>query len=146
MNGEIEHLDLILAGKLAMMIAAAEDIEINDGFMTVPIRTLDGPMASFDIDVRGLALEVQEIAPDALVAMGNDRGGQHAALALIANQIMEDHPDWDFSIDFDDDEDDSGGDSEPAVANIEDFGRRRSRSRHWRNFFAFLRDRGKRGN
>lgn len=50
--------------------------------------------------------------------MGNDRGGQHAALALIANGIMEEHPDWDFSAYTEDDEDDEDSDVEPFSIEI----------------------------
>lgn len=120
MSKEIEDLDLILAGRLAMMIAAAGDIEIRGPIMTVPIRDQEGSLVSFDYDIRGLAAEVEDAKSDAVIAMGNDRGGQHAALALIANSIMEDHPEWNFSIDFTTDDDDDDDEFEPAVLNIED--------------------------
>lgn len=77
--------------------------------------------AAGDLEIRGLAAKVEEIKADAIVAMGNDRGGQHAALALIANSIMEDHPDWDFSVDDDTNVDDTDGDFEPTVIDIESF-------------------------
>lgn len=121
MPKEIKDLDLVLAGKLATMIAAAGDIEIRGPIMTVPIRELSGSLVSFEYDVRRLAAEVAEIKTDAVSAMGNDRGGQHAALALIASGIVEDHPDWDFSADDDVDLDDTDDDFEPAVINFEDF-------------------------
>ena len=71
--------------------------------------------------MRGLAAKVEELKADAIVAMGNDRGGQHAALALIANSIMEDPPDWDVSIDDDTNADDTDNDFERTVIDIESF-------------------------
>ena len=121
MPKEIKDLDLVLAGKLAAMIAAAGDIEIRGPIMTVQIRELGGSLVTLDLDIRGLAAEAAEVESDAIIAMGNDRGGQHAALALIANGIMEDHPDWDFSVDDDADLDDTDGDFEPIQIDIEDF-------------------------
>lgn len=121
MPREIKDLDLVLAGKLATMVAAAGDIEIRGAVMTVPIRELGGSLVAFEYDVRGLASKVAEIESDAIAAMGNDRGGQHAALALIANGIMEDHPDWDFSVDDGADLDDADDDFEPIQIDIENF-------------------------
>lgn len=118
MSKEVKDLDLVLAGKLAMMIGAAGDIEIRGPIMTVPMRELEGSLVSFDYDIRGLAARVEERKSDAVVAMGNDRGGQHAALALVANSIMEDHPDWDFSIYTEDDADDEHNDVEPFSIEI----------------------------
>lgn len=89
--------------------------------MTIPIRELGGSLVPFEFDVRGLAAEVAEIRSDALIAMGNTRGGQHAALALIANGIMEDHPEGDFSVDGSTDPDDVDDDYEPIQIDIEDF-------------------------
>lgn len=121
MAKEIKDLDLILAGKFATMIAAAGDIEIRGPVMTIPIRELGGSLVSFEYDVRGLAAKVAEIESDAIAAMGNDRGGQHAALALVANGIMEDHPGWDFSVDDAADIDDADDDFKPASISFEDF-------------------------
>jgi hypothetical protein len=120
MSKEIKDLDLVLAGRLATMVAVAGDVEIRGPMMTIPIRDLEGSLVSFDYDIRGLAATVEDVRSDAVAAMGNERGGQHAALALIANGIMEDHPDWDFSVDSttDDNED---SDVDPVSVNIEDF-------------------------
>lgn len=118
MSKEIKDLDLVLAGKLAMMIGAAGDIEIRGPIMTVPMRELEGSLVSFDYDIRGLAARVEGLKSDAIIAMGNDRGGQHAALALVANGIMEEHPDWDFSVYTEDDEDDEDCAVEPLSIEI----------------------------
>ncbi|TGD37853.1 hypothetical protein [Brevibacterium aurantiacum] len=74
-----------------------------------------------DYAIRGLLARVEELKADAIVAMGKDCGGQHAALALIANSIMEDHSDWDSSVDEDKDVEDTVGDFEPSVIGIENF-------------------------
>ncbi|SMX79749.1 hypothetical protein BSP239C_01278 [Brevibacterium sp. 239c] len=113
--------NLVLAEKLASMTSTAGDLEIRGQIMTVPIRDLDGTLAVLDYDVRGLAARVEELKADAIVAVGNDRGGQHAALALIANSITEDHPGWDSSIDEDTGVYDTIGEFEPTVIDIENF-------------------------
>lgn len=40
MSKEVKDLDLVLAGKLAMMIGAAGDIDIRGPIMTIPMREL----------------------------------------------------------------------------------------------------------
>lgn len=94
----IKDSDLLLAGQLAEMLGAVGDISISGPTMTVPMRDVDQSIVLFEFDVRGLADHIAEEASSAVAAMGNDRGGQRAALALVANKIFEDHSDeWDLS-------------------------------------------------
>lgn len=113
----IKDADLLLAGRLAEMLGAVGDISIAGPTMTVPMRDADGSLVFFDFDVWGLADRVAAEASEAVAAMGNDRGGQHAALALMVNEILEEHGDkWDSGeVVYE-----AGDDYEPIVINLED--------------------------
>ncbi|PMC98873.1 hypothetical protein, partial [Brevibacterium paucivorans] len=64
---------------------------------------------------------VEATSSSAVAAMGNTRGAQRAALALIANGIHEDHADeWDLS-DSGDLVYEADDDYEPAVIDMENF-------------------------
>lgn len=124
MTKEIRDLDYVLAGRLADMVGAVGNVEVRGSEMTFPMRDHGGSPVSFSIDIRGLADEVEANSSDAVVAMGNSRGAQHAALALIASRILEDHhEDWDTSsgdeVVYHDD------DYEPIVVDMENFPPRR---------------------
>lgn len=98
MTKKIRDLDYVLAGRLADMVGAVGDIQVRGSEMTFPMRDRDGSPVTFSFDIRGLADEIEANSFDAVVAMGNSRGAQHAALALIANNILEEnHEDWDTS-------------------------------------------------
>lgn len=120
MTKKIRDLDYVLAGRLADMVGAEGDVEVRGPEMTFPMRDNEGSLVSFSINVQGLADEVEANSSDAVIAMGNDRGAQRAALALIANGIREDHhEEWDTSsrgeIVYHDD------DYEPIVIDMENF-------------------------
>ena len=120
MTEKIHDLDYVLAGRLADMVGAVGDVEVHGTEMTFPMRDNEGSIVSFSIDVRGLADEVEANSSDAVVAMGNSRGRQHAALALIANRILEDHhEDWDTS--SSDEVEHRIDDYEPIVIDMENF-------------------------
>lgn len=124
MNKKIRDLDYVLAGRLADMVGAEGDVDVRGPEMTFPVRDNEGSLVSFSIDIRGLADEVEANSSDAVTAMGNSRGAQHAALALIANRILEDHQEeWDTSANdvvvYQDD------DYEPIVIDMENFPPRR---------------------
>lgn len=124
MTKKIRDLDYVLAGRLAHMVGAVGDVEVRGGEMTFPMRDIDGSLVNFSYDIRGLADEVEANSSDAVVAMGNSRGAQRAALALIANSILEDNQDnWDTATDsevvYHDD------DYEPIVIDMENFPPRR---------------------
>lgn len=124
MTKRIRDLDYVLAGRLADMIGAVGDVEVRGAEMTFPMRDKDGSLVNFSFDIRGLADEVESNGSDAVVAMGNSRGAQRAALSLIANGILEEnHEYWDTSADeevvYHDDE------YEPIVIDMEDFPPRR---------------------
>lgn len=102
------------------MVGAEGDVEVRGPEMTFPMRDNEGSLVSFSIDIRGLADEVEANSSDAVIAMGNSRGAQRAALALIANGIREDHhEEWDTSssgeVVYHDD------DYEPIVIDMENF-------------------------
>ena len=106
------------------MVGAVGDVEVRGAEMTFPMRDKDGSLVNFSFDIRGLADEVESKGSDAVVAMGNSRGAQRAALSLIANGILEEnHEYWDTSADeevvYHDDE------YEPIVIDVEDFPPRR---------------------
>ncbi len=120
MTKKIRDLDYVLAGRLADMVGAVGDVEVRGPEMTFPMRDYEGSLVSFSIDIRGLADEVEANSSDAVVAMGNSRGAQRAALALIANRIIEDnHDEWDTSstdvVEYHDE------DYEPIVIDMENF-------------------------
>lgn len=120
MTTKIRDLDYILAGRLAELIGAMGDVEVRGAEVTLPMRDEDGSLVDFSLDVRGLADQVEENSSDAIVAHGNSRGGQRAALAIIAGNILEDnHDNWDTSetgeVVYRDDE------YEPIVIDMEDF-------------------------
>lgn len=120
----IKDSDLLLAGQLAEMLGAVGDISISGPTMIVPMRDVDQSIVFFEFDIRGLADHIAEEASSAIAAIGNDRGGQRAALALLANKIFEDHSDeWDLSnsseVVYE-----AGDDYEPIVVDIEDLQRR----------------------
>ena len=120
MTKRIRDLDYVLAGRLADMVGAVGDVEVRGAEMTFPMRDKDGSLVNFSFDIRGLADEVESKGSDAVVAMGNSRGAQRAALSLIANGILEEnHEYWDTSADeevvYHDDE------YEPIVIDVEDF-------------------------
>lgn len=120
MTKKIRDLDYVLAGRLADMVGAEGDVEVRGPEMTFPMRDNEGSLVSFSIDIRGLADEVEANSSDAVIAMGNSRGAQRVALALIANGIREDrHEEWDTSssgeIVYHDD------DYEPIVIDMENF-------------------------
>lgn len=124
MTKRIRDLDYVLAGRLADMVGAVGDVEVRGAEMTFPMRDKDGSLVNFSFDIRGLADEVESKGSDAVVAMGNSRGAQRAALSLIANGILEEnHEYWDTSADeevvYHDDE------YEPIVIDVEDFPPRR---------------------
>ncbi|WP_436326198.1 hypothetical protein [Brevibacterium sp. FAM 27836] len=124
MTKRIRDLDYVLAGRLADMVGAVGDVEVRGAEMTFPMRDKDGSLVNFSFDIRGLADEVESNGSDAVVAMGNSRGAQRAALSLIANGILEEnHEYWDTSADeevvYHDDE------YEPIVIDVEDFPPRR---------------------
>lgn len=124
MTKRIRDLDYVLAGRLADMVGAVGDVEVRGAEMTFPMRDKDGSLVNFSFDIRGLADEVESNGSDAVVAMGNSRGTQRAALSLIANGILEEnHEYWDTSADeevvYHDDE------YEPIVIDMEDFPPRR---------------------
>jgi hypothetical protein len=124
MTKRIRDLDYVLAGRLADMVGAVGDVEVQGAEMTFPMRDKDGSLVNFSFDIRGLADEVESNGSDAVVAMGNSRGAQRAALSLIANGILEEnHEYWDTSADeevvYHDDE------YEPIVIDMEDFPPRR---------------------
>lgn len=124
MTKRIRDLDYVLAGRLADMVGAVGDVEVRGAEMTFPMRDKDGSLVNFSFDIRGLADEVESNGSDAVVAMGNSRGAQRAALSLIANGILEEnHEYWDTSADeevvYHDDE------YEPIVIDMEDFPPRR---------------------
>lgn len=124
MTKRIRDLDYVLAGRLADMVGAVGDVEVRGAEMTFPMRDKDGSLVNFSFDIRGLADEVESNGFDAVVAMGNSRGAQRAALSLIANGILEEnHEYWDTSADeevvYHDDE------YEPIVIDMEDFPPRR---------------------
>ncbi|TSI16836.1 hypothetical protein [Brevibacterium aurantiacum] len=129
MTKKIRDLDYVLAGRLADMVGAVGDREVRGPEMTFPMRDSEGPLVSFSLNVQGLADEVEANSTDAVVAMGNSRGAQHAALARIANRILEDHhEDWDTA---------SGGEvvyhdgnCEPIVIDMENFPTRRGNWSH----------------
>jgi hypothetical protein len=71
-----------------------------------------------------LADRVAEEESSAVAAMGNRRGGQRAALALVVNEIIENHADdWDLS-DSGEVVYEAGDDYEPIVIDIENLPRR----------------------
>lgn len=124
MTKRIRDLDYVFAGRLADMVGAVGDVEVRGAEMTFPMRDKDGSLVNFSFDIRGLADEVESNGSDAVVAMGNSRGAQRAALSLIANGILEEnHEYWDTSADeevvYHDDE------HEPIVIDMEDFPPRR---------------------
>jgi hypothetical protein len=109
---------------MAEMLGAVGDIRISGPTMTVPIRDADGSLVFFEFDVRGLADRVAEEESSAVAAMGNRRGGQRAALALVVNEIIENHADdWDLS-DSGEVVYEAGDDYEPIVIDIENLPRR----------------------
>lgn len=98
MTKKIRDLDYILAGRLAELIGAMGYVEVRGAEVTFPMRDEDGSLVDFSFDVRGLADRVEENSSDAIVAHGNRRGAQRAALAIIAGNILEDnHDNWDTS-------------------------------------------------
>lgn len=120
MTKKIRDLDYVLAGRLADMVGAEGDVEVRGPEMTFPMRDNEGSLVSFSIDIRGLADEVEANSSDAVIAMGNSRGAQRAALALIASGIREDHhEEWDTSssgeVVY------HGDDYEPIVIDMENF-------------------------
>ena len=121
MTTSLKHSDLLLGGQLAELLGAVDDISIAGPIMTVPMRHVDGSLVLFEFDVRGLSDEVTAAASDAAIAMGDNRGAQRAALALIASGIHEEHhEEWDLSesseVVFE-----AGDDYEPLVIDMEDF-------------------------
>ena len=121
MGKPIKDSDLLLAGQLAELLGAVGDIRIAGPIMTVPMRDTEGSLVFFEFDVRGLADAVEATSSSAVAAMGNTRGAQRAALALIANRIHEDHADeWDLS-ESGDLVYEADDDYEPAVIDMENF-------------------------
>ncbi|UVI34599.1 hypothetical protein [Brevibacterium spongiae] len=126
MAKKIRDLDYVLAGRLAEMIGTAGDVEVRGSEMTFPMRDSEGSILNYSFDVRGLADQVEENISQAVVANGNSRGAQRAALEVIASNILKDNNDlWDIP------EPDKGDvvyhvdNYEPIVIDMKDFPPRR---------------------
>lgn len=126
MDKNADAMDFVLAGRLADLIGVSADISVEGNTVILPIRAEGGGLTSFAFDVTGLASSLARNAENAVTAMGDVRGGQYAALALLASNLLEEHhEEWDPLRDDEAEEyEEDDLEYEPVTIDLESLGQR----------------------